>query len=77
MQPLWERGLVIIDETIKDTPGVAVLTDQLLSFQKGSRAHDDAPDAVESAIWQLNKMHRINSFPVLMHSRKELRKHWY
>jgi predicted phage terminase large subunit-like protein len=77
MQPLWERGLVVIDETIKDTPGVAVLTDQLLSFQKGSRAHDDAPDAVESAIWQLNKMHRINSFPVLMRSRKEQRKHWY
>ena len=77
MQPLWERGLVVIDETIKDTPGVAVLTDQLLSFQKGSRAHDDAPDAVESAIWQLNRMHRITAFPVVMHKRKELRKHWY
>jgi len=77
MQPLWERGLVIISDKIKNEPGTAVLIDQLLSFQKGSRAHDDAPDAVESAIWQLNRVHKIDSFPVLMHSRKELRKHWF
>jgi hypothetical protein len=56
---------------------VAVLIDQLLSFQKGSRAHDDAPDALESAIWQLNRTCKIDAFPVVMHSRKELRKHWY
>ena len=77
LQPLFERGLIIIDEKIKNDPGVAVLIDQLLSFQKGSRAHDDAPDALESAIWQLNRTHKIDSFPVLMHSRKELRKHWF
>lgn len=77
MQPLWERGLVVISDKIKNEPGTAVLIDQLLSFQKGSRAHDDAPDAVESAIWQLNKMYKIESFPVVMHSRKEQRKHWF
>lgn len=77
MQPLWERGLVIISDKIQDEPGTIVLINQMLSFQKGSRAHDDAPDAVESAIWQLNRMYKINSFPVVMHSRKEQRKHWY
>lgn len=77
MQPLWERGLVVISDKIKNEPGTAVLIDQLLSFQKGSRAHDDTPDAVESAIWQLNKMYKIESFPVVMHSRKEQRKHWF
>ncbi|MBQ3658010.1 MAG: phage terminase large subunit [Bacteroidales bacterium] len=77
LQPLFERGLILINEKEKDSPGVAVLIDQLLSFQKGSRAHDDAPDALESAIWQLNRTHRIDSFPVLMHSRKEQRKHWF
>ena len=77
MQPLWERSLVIINEKEKESPGVLILIDQLLSFQKGSRAHDDAPDAVESAIWQLNRTHKIDAFPVVMHSRKELRKHWY
>lgn len=77
LQPLYERGLIVINEQIKNDPGVAVLIDQLLSFQKGSRAHDDAPDALESAIWQLNRSHRIDSFPVIMHSRKEQRKHWF
>ena len=77
LQPLFVRGLIIIDEKIKNDPGVAVLIDQMLSFQKGSRAHDDVPDALESAIWQLNRSHRIDSFPVVMHSRKEQRKHWF
>lgn len=77
LQPLFERGLIVIDAQTKDSPGVAVLIDQLLSFQKGSRAHDDAPDALESAIWQLNRTCKIDAFPVVMHSRKELRKHWF
>ncbi|MBR3946207.1 MAG: phage terminase large subunit [Bacteroidales bacterium] len=56
MQPLFERGLVIFNEKEKDTPGMIALVDQLLLFERGSRAHDDGPDALESAIWKLNRL---------------------
>ena len=77
MQPLFERGLVILNEKEKDFSGMKVLEEQLLMFAHGSRAHDDAPDAVESAIWQLNRYSKQDKFPVIMHSRKEQHKNWY
>lgn len=58
MQPLFERGLVVLNENEKTFPGMLVLIDQLLSFEKGSRSHDDAPDALESAIWMLSRGNR-------------------
>lgn len=58
MQPMFERGLVIFNEKEKDSPGMQVLEEQMLLFQRGSRAHDDAPDALESAIWMLNKRNK-------------------
>lgn len=58
MQPMFERGLVIFNEKEKDSDGMKVLEEQLLLFERGSRAHDDAPDALESAIWMLNKRNR-------------------
>ena len=33
-----------------------------LSFEKGTRAHDDAPDADEGAIWMLQKRTRLETF---------------
>lgn len=58
MQPLFERGLVVFNEKEKNSPGMQVLEDQLLMFEKGGRAHDDAPDALESAIWMLSQRTR-------------------
>ncbi|MDR2964025.1 MAG: phage terminase large subunit [Bacteroidales bacterium] len=58
MQPLFERNLVVFNEKEKDTPGMQVLVEQLLLFERGSRAHDDAPDALESAIWMLSQRSR-------------------
>ncbi|ADY51522.1 phage uncharacterized protein [Pseudopedobacter saltans DSM 12145] len=55
MQPLFERGLIIINEKEKDSNGVKVLVEQLLMFEKGSRTNDDAPDALEGAVFLLNK----------------------
>lgn len=55
MQPLFERGLVIINEAEKNSPGIKVLVDQLLMFEKGSRTNDDAPDALEGGIFLLNR----------------------
>ncbi len=61
MQPLFERGLVVFNEKEKDTPGMKVLEEQLLLFERGSRAHDDAPDALESAIWMLAQRTRTSN----------------
>lgn len=58
LSPLFERGLVVLNEKEKDSAGMAVLVDQLLMFQKGSKSHDDAPDALEGAIWLLSKRSR-------------------
>lgn len=55
MQPLFERGLIIFNEKEKQHPGMMVLEEQLLMFERGSRAHDDAPDALEGGIFMLSK----------------------
>ena len=55
MQPLFERGLIILNEKEKDAPGMMQLVEQLLMFEKGSKAHDDAPDALEGAVFLLNQ----------------------
>lgn len=61
MQPLFERGLVIFNEKEKDNQGMNVLEEQLLLFERGSRSHDDAPDALESAIWMLSQRTRSSN----------------
>jgi len=66
MQPLFERALFIINEREKDSPGVRALVEQLLMFEKGSRAHDDAPDAVEGAIFILNHRARATNSNYVM-----------
>lgn len=60
IQPLFERGLVFISEDEKSSPGVVKLVEQLLLFEKGSRTHDDGPDALEGAIWMLNYKTRVS-----------------
>lgn len=54
LQPLFEQGLFIFNEKEKDSLGMQVLVTQLLALERGSREHDDAPDALEGAVWLLN-----------------------
>lgn len=61
MQPLFEQHLVIFNKGEEDNPGMQVLVEQLLATERGSRMHDDAPDALESAIWMLNRRWSHNS----------------
>lgn len=62
MQPMFERGDVIFNEKEKGSQGMEVLVDQLLCFEKGSKAHDDAPDALEGAVWILsNSVRKTNN----------------
>lgn len=58
MQPMFERGLVLFNEKEKESQGFQVLENQLLGFQRGSRINDDAPDALEGAIWILSNVER-------------------
>jgi len=55
VSPLWERGLIYYNETEKNTNDFQALIEQTLAIEHGSRAHDDAPDACEGAIWLLQR----------------------
>lgn len=55
LQPLFERSLILLNEKQAQEPGMLQLVEQLLGFEKGSKMHDDAPDALEGAIFLLNK----------------------
>ncbi len=58
ISPLWERGLVFYNAAEKDSPDMQTGIDQTLALEHGSRQHDDAPDADESAIWFLQRATR-------------------
>jgi predicted phage terminase large subunit-like protein len=72
ISPLWERGFVWYNEDLKKDRDTLVGLEQLLAFEKGSRTHDDAPDADEGAIYLLQKRTRVDAFPAVFHSRKEI-----
>ena len=61
MQPLFNRGEVIFNEQEQHSQGMEVLEEQLLLFEKGSKVHDDAPDALEGAIWMLSNRVRVSN----------------
>lgn len=60
VSPLWERGLVIYNQAMKNDMDMLLGIDQLLAFEKGSKANDDGPDADEGAIYILQKNTRSN-----------------
>lgn len=61
MQPLFERGLMMFNQDERDSTGMAVLIEQLLMFEKGSRTNDDAPDALEGGVFLLNQRTRTST----------------
>lgn len=71
--PLYERGLVVYNEELKDDPDMKTAVDQLLSFEKGSNAPDDSPDADEGAIFLLEKKGRAASFDPVIGMRERTR----
>lgn len=62
ISPLWERGCFYYNEKLQNDPDLRAGIDQTLSFEQGSRAHDDFPDACEGAIYKLQKQTREASF---------------
>ena len=76
VSPLWERGFVWYNERLKDTPDMQVGIDQTLSLERGSRMHDDAPDADEGAIWILQRNTRQESFQPVFGKRPSAKNIW-
>lgn len=57
LQPIAESGCLGFNRRLQKDPDMKTLRDQHLSFPNG---HDDGPDAVEGAIYLLNKRKRNN-----------------
>lgn len=74
--PFWERGQVFYNEALKDTDDMQVGIEQTLSLEHGSRAHDDAPDADEGAIYILQKQGRLKAFKPRIGMRKPPKGTW-
>lgn len=60
----FERINVFFNEDEREQSGQVNLIDQLLAFEKGSGANDDGPDALQSAIAELNKVTFVSSFDI-------------
>ena len=76
VSPLWERGCVFYNEALKDSPDMQVGIEQTLALERGSRVHDDAPDADEGAIWFLQRNTRQENFKPLTIPRRHPKNSW-
>lgn len=54
LEPLDRNGQLYFNEDEQDFPDMKNAIDQFKAFSPKSRAHDDAPDAVEGAMYYLN-----------------------
>jgi predicted phage terminase large subunit-like protein len=59
LEPLDRNGTLYFNEDEKDTPDMKTVIDQFKAFSAKSRAHDDAPDAVEGAVFYVNNKEEI------------------
>lgn len=76
VSPLWERGFVYYNEALKGSPDMEVGIEQTLALERGSRVHDDAPDADEGAIWFLQRNTRQETFQPIIIKRRPPKNSW-
>lgn len=76
ISPLWERGFVYYDISQKEDPDMQAGIAQTLAFEKGMSGNDDAPDADEGAIWQLQRTTRQESFQPQFSKRQTSKNSW-
>lgn len=62
LEPFFLRHWVFWNEKEKDTIDQSEAIDQLIAFEKGSGAHDDAPDALHGAMNDLNMVTFVEKF---------------
>ena len=73
LSPYYERGVITYDEKLKEDEDTKTGLEQLLAFEKGSKVHDDCPDADEGAIYMLQKNTRTTDFVPVYGERKHSR----
>ena len=71
MSGYFERLNVFFNTTEKDSADFNQLIEQILGFEKGSSINDDAPDALQSAIADLNSARIFNKDNTRITSRKD------
>lgn len=76
VSPLWERGFVFYNEALRESPDMEVGIEQTLALERGSRVHDDAPDADEGAIWFLQRNTRQETFKPVSIPRRHPKNSW-
>ena len=76
ISPLWERGFVFYNEKKREDPDMMAGIEQTLALEHGSRAHDDAPDADEGAIWMLQRASRRMEQPPIFSPRPRPSGEW-
>ncbi len=76
ISPLWERGFVYYNEALQNDPDMLAGIEQTLSIEKGSRTHDDAPDADEGAIYKLQQSTRVENFKPSFGLRSKPKNSW-
>ena len=76
ISPLWERGFVFYDIAQKEDPDMQAGIEQTLAFEKGMSGNDDAPDADEGAIWQLQRTTRQENFQPMFGKRPSAKNTW-
>ena len=74
MSGYFERGNVWFNQKYKGSTDFQTLEDQLLAFEKGSGANDDGPDAMQSAMLEVNQITFVTKFDPKTKSRKDLLK---
>ncbi len=72
MMGYFERGNIWFNDEYKESIDFDMLLEQLYAFEKGSGANDDGPDALQSAIVEVNQITFITKFEPKATSRKEL-----
>jgi predicted phage terminase large subunit-like protein len=76
ISPLWERDFVFYNIDKQNDPDMLAALEQTLSFEKGTRTHDDAPDADEGAIYILQKRTRLEIFKPVIGARPRPQNEW-
>lgn len=67
LEPLNTKLKLWINEDEASNPHMKRLEEQFLALEAGSSSHDDAPDAVEGAIWTINNksIHNTNNIQTM------------
>ncbi len=63
LEPLNTNGKLIFNEKIKDTEDMKAMEFQFLALSAKSKVNDDAPDAVEGAVFCVNHKNKQNVAP--------------